>query len=445
MKRKLERAGILAAMVFAALVGAPAGAQMIGGSGPSVLSRGGNAPGMRGDEAADVTFYAGANGYAETGIYTPNSEGTAEAGNAYGVGLSWGAYGMHSWRRSVLGVDYRGDYRYYTVNGFLTGSNQAVGVEFQHTFNRHWQMSVRESGGTTNQPFGGFTSPSYVTSDYNGVPLTEIYNTRIYYTQTTAYAAYNWSARTIFTFGGGGFFNYRSAAGLVSGNGAYAVAGGQHRLTRDDAVGFMYQYQKFWYPRTFGGSDTNTVALSYNRNLGRYSTLFLSGGGSRVETLGSESYALSPEIQAILGISTGTRVFYRVDYIPYVNASITYRKKNWGYNAGFNEGVAPGNGVYLTSQQWAASGGASYTGIRKTSFGLNASYTHLVSLWQTAEPFSYVQAGGGMSYAFGRGLNFVCQVDWRNMTAGTAIYRQRGIVATAGISYSSSTIPLSLW
>ena len=103
-------AGKMAVIFLSASVLANA-QMMAGGAGPSVLSRGGNAAGMRGSEAADLTFYAGASGHYDSGIYTPATDGSLEATSSPGYGLSWGAYGLHSWgRRTTLGIDYRGDY-----------------------------------------------------------------------------------------------------------------------------------------------------------------------------------------------------------------------------------------------------------------------------------------------------------------------------------------------
>ena len=327
----------------------------------------------------------------------------------------------------------------------MNGSNQALGVELRHVFNRRWEIVGRETAGTTTRPFGGFTAPSYVTPDTGSVPTTEIYNSRVYYTQTSAYATYTRSSRSIFTVGGGGFFTYRTNEALVNTNSGYALGSWQYRVSRNNAVGTQYYYQKLSYPRAFGASDVNTIGATFQRVLGRYSNFYLLAGMSRAETLGSENYQLSPEISAILGVPTGVRILYRIDYIPTVNASLTYRKRFWGYNTGYNHGIGAGNGVYLTSVHDEGSIGASYSGFRRLAFGTNVSYRRMSSLWQTAEPFQYFTAGGGLSYAFGNGLNLVGQVDWRRMLAGTAINNQRGVVATLGISYSSRTIPLSLW
>lgn len=435
-----------------ALLAGQASAQIVGGPGPSTMSRGGNASGMRGSELVDFTFYGGVTGFYDTGILQPNvdSNGNPSGSDQAGYGLNFGAYGSHAWRRSSVGVDYRGDVRRSITNNNannvgLNGTDQALGVEFRRILTRKWEIVGREAAGTTNRPFGGFSAPSYISTDTISVPLTEVYNNRVYYTQTSAYASYSLSSRTLFSMGGGDFRMHRSSQGLVSANGTYAVGTMQRRLSRKMSVSGGYQFMRYTYPRAFGDSNIHSVNVGVERNLGRYSALQVSIGVYRLETLGSQTYTLNPEVAAILGRPTGVAVLYRVNYLTSVNATYAYRKRNWGYTGGYTRGASPGNGVYLTSQNEAFSVGASYSGLQKISFGANASYTRMVSVFQTAEPFHYSQVGGGFAYNLGHHMNFVAQADFRDMTAGLTVANRKGFSAVAGFSFSSSSLPLSLW
>ena len=435
--------GISAALLLT--LASPAASQFTGAGGPSVLSRGGNAPGMRGDESIALTFFAGVGGNYDNGIYVPQGETTAQ-GSEFGGGINWGVYGGHSWGRTNLGVDYRGDYRYYSANNSQNGTNNAIDLTFSHIFNRKWQVSVLETAGTTTQPFGAYFAPGYLGGQYASVPMTELYNSRIYYNQTSGYATYSWSARTLFTFGGSAFLTHRTVQGLVDTNGGNVQASWQRLLTKRSAVGATYMYTKYTYPPAFGTSDVHTLAGTYERNMGRFSSLYVSAGVSRIETWGTESYALSPEISAILGTPTGVRFFYDVTYIPTIQASLNYRKQYWSYSAGYMHGAVPGNGVYLTSQADTGSVGASYSPIRRMSFGVSASYSNTTNLWGSATGgYKYFQGGGGVTYVVARGLNMVTRVDWRKMTAGETINNQNSIFASVGFTYSSADRPLSLW
>jgi hypothetical protein len=423
-------------------------AQMVGGPGPSIMSRGGNAAGSRGSEMVDFTFYAGVNAAYESGIYLPviNGQGVAEVQDFYNVGVNVGVYGSHQWRRSSLGVDYRGDYLHYPGRTYMNGSNHALGLEYRKQLSRRWQIAGREAAGTTSRAVGGFASPAYVAVDYISVPTTEIFNNRIYYTQTTAYAAYQPSARTMYTMSGGFFQTRRQSSALINSNGVYASGEAQRRVSRNTSVGGFYNYMKFTYPRIFGSTDIHGVSALMERTLGKSSAFHLSAGVYRVELLGTETFTLRPEIAAILGRPTGVRVFHGVKYLSQLSAAITYRRRQLSYNAGYTRGASPGNGVYLTSQQDTASAGVSYSGLRRASVGVNASYIRLSSLLPTStSAYRSYGAGGGGSYNIGHGLNWTVQLDWRNLSAGQTILNRTGYVLTTGLSFASSPIPLSLW
>jgi hypothetical protein len=443
---RTTRFGKLSTLAFLLLATVPAQGQFYGGSGPSLLSRGGNAPGNRGSEPVSLTFFVGAAALYNYGVYIPQ-EGATPQPNDFGTDINWGVYGGHDWGRTSLGVDYRGDYRYYSVNNYQNGNNDAIDVNFSHIFNRRWQLYVLETAGTTTQPFGASFVPSYMNPQNASVPITEIYNSRVYYNQTFSYATYTWSPRTLVTFGGGGFLTHRTESGLVNNNGWVAQASWQRLMTRRTAIGLTYLYSKYTYPPAIGSSDINTVGATYQHDLGRNSTINVIAGASRIESFGTESYALSPEIAAILGTPTGVRFFYAVSYIPTVQASFVYRKRYWSFNTGYTHGATPGNGVYLTSISDSASFGASYSPMRRMSFGLSASYGRMKSLWgnTASNSYNYTQGGGGFSYILGRNLNLVARVDWRRQSAGISVNNQNSVYASVGISYSTTARPLSLW
>lgn len=441
----MSSATLRIALCIALTAGALPG--QIGGAGPSIMSRGGNASGARGSEAIDFNFFVGVNGIYDSGIVALDVDDTGEAVNSdVGGGQAmFGAFGGHSWRRSGVGLEYRGDYRKYSRGVNFDGSDHALSVQYVATPNRRWEFGAQQVAGTTSRPFGGFAAPSYISNNVVGVPLTEIYNARAWYFQTSGTAGYRWTPRLMTTFGGGAFQTKRSA-GLVGMSGTTASASTERRFSRDLSIGGGYQYSHFSFPRAFGASDAHSVVAQVRRNIGRYSSVEFSGGGTRLETLGSESFALDPVIAAILGRSTGQRVFHRVNWMPSVSGTALFRKRQLSYTLGATHGANPGNGVYLTSAATSASAGVSYTGRRRVSFGASTSYTRLNSMWQeVAQDFSYYQVGGGMSWAIRDNLNFMSQIDHRIVSAGSQIRSLNGTSVSIGLSYNSSNIPLSLW
>jgi hypothetical protein len=67
------------------------------------------------------------------------------------------------------------------------------------------------------------------------------------------------------------------------------------------------------------------------------------------------------------------------------------------------------------------------------------------SLYSTVEPFNNIGFGGGMSIAFGNGLNLTSNFDMRRLTAGEGVRGAWGKFVSVGLAYSSSTLPLSIW
>ena len=103
-----------------------------GYGGPSLLSRGGNRPGQRGRAPVDFNFYGAVRGTYDTGLLAAQVD---EAGNlmpvdSYGTQLEFGAYGAKAWKRTSVGLDYRGDYRKYNQARRFDGTNQSLSLDF---------------------------------------------------------------------------------------------------------------------------------------------------------------------------------------------------------------------------------------------------------------------------------------------------------------------------
>jgi hypothetical protein len=421
--------------------------QMIGGPGASAGSRGGNRPGERGTNASEFTFFGGI-----TGTYmnqflpvTVNEQGAVPQLKVFGGEVVGGIYGSHNWRRSSLGIDARSGYTKYSKNMAGSGGEHLLSLDYNTQLTARWQIVTRATGGMSTRAFGGFIAPAYATTDYISLPVAEVFSNRIYFVQSVAYAGYRKSARSTITFGGGGFGTRRASRALVNVNGYLASAQYSYRVSRNLSVGAMYDFMHFDFPRAFGASDMHGGSLFVQRSVGRNTYAQVRAGVYRVETLGSEVFTLNPEIAAILGRTQGTRVLYRIDYLPQLEAQLVYRRRNTSYRAGYRRGATPGNGLYLTSQTDSADAGASYTGIRRFSFSGIVSYNRMESLFSTLETFKTVAAGGGLSIALGRGFNFTGSADFRRVTAGQALRGANGAFASVGILYSSSEKPLSIW
>lgn len=417
-----------------------------GYGGPSLLSRGGNQPGHRGRGPVNFNYYAAIRGTYDTGLIAPTLD---EAGNLtpldiYGGQVEAGAYGAKSWSKSSLGLDYRGDYRKYNRGTNFDGSNQVLSLDFNFRPTRRTTLFFRETAGTTNRAFGGFAAPAFADEQNIGVPLNEVFDSRLYFSQTTGGVGYQPSARSVYTVAADAFFVKRTSLALIGMQG-YRVSGTYtYRLSRSDTIGLNYNFMRMEFPRIYGDSVVHTIAAQYQRRVSRNLNLSMNAGVLRAETRGTQQVQLSPEVAAILGRPTGVEAFRRIAVGPQLDLRAIYTKEHSSFTASVNSGISAGNGIYITSQQRGARAGYSYTGVRKLSLGLSAGYTRFSSLGLRLGNYTNVQGGGGMSYRLTEYLNLSAQYDRRKFDS-PAVRGRNGSSVTVGLSFSGSRLPLSIW
>lgn len=426
-----------------------------GYGGPSMLSRGGNRPGQRGRAPVNVNIYAAVRGSVETGllpIALPDADTALPNARAYGLQMEAGVYGGHAWRRTMAGVDYRGDYRRYftgTVSGVsslqrLNGTNQALSADIQSQVTSRITVFGAQTAGTTNRAFGGFAGPSLPNNGNFAVPTDELFDTRVYYSQTSGGMVYRRTARTAFLASGDVFFVKRPVRSLVGTQGGRAAGGWQYQPSRRTTLYGGYQYLNFRYPRAFGGMDAHGFGGRIVRNLTR--SLEVQGAAAlfRVEVFGTQRVTLSPEVAAILGRSSGVEAFNRRSWARQLELTGTYRLERSSFSAGVASAVTPGNGVYLASTRDSAHVGYSYSGIRRLSIGASASYSRMSSLGLDLSGSEFIRAGLGANYNLGGGLNASMQFDRRSFNS-PGLRGRDGYALLLGLTYSPARLPLPIW
>lgn len=434
-----------------------------GYSGPSLLSRGGNSPGSRGRSPADLTFYAVVRGTYETGLIGPAPPATPATPalapgelpanvdlprvSAAGVQAEVGIYGGHTWSKSTLGVDYRGDIRRATSvrASRFNGSSHALALQYNYQISNRVALGVSESAGTTNRAFGGFVAPAFAETDRPGIPLNEFFDSRIYFSQTTATLGYLKSARTIFTVSGGQFFVKRSNRNLLGLQGYRLNGSAEYRLDRYNSIGIHYNFTHFGYPRVAGRANLNSVALQYSRQVSRNLFASILGGITRSDTIGTQLVMLNPEIAFILGRTTGFEVFNRLRTRPRFEAQAIYTLERSSLRIHVAQGVSPGNGIYQTTQQRVANVGYSYSGVKDISMGLSLGYSTHTSLAQDIAGFRSFRAGAGMQYRLAEYIQLSTQFDYRSFRSPGQLTGREGYSVAIGLSYSPSHFPLAIW
>ncbi len=433
---------------LACCVASTALAQIGGGYlGPGVLSSGATGVGNRSGQQVDLRFYAGVNGVYDTSIQPVaiNANGTLTTINGlYGVEASVGAYGTHVWRTAQLGIDYNGVFREYDGNSAYDGIDQFLTLGYTWQESRRLVFKAQAMAGTLSDGLGLGGVPE-VASNSIITPTTLLFDNRSYYLQGGLDVTMVQSARTTYTFGGQGFEVWRQSAELVGVKGYNARGSVEHKLNKNTSVGFTYQRQHFDFPKVFGQADIDTGELFLGTNLGRRWQLTVRGGVFHSEVSGLEQVALSPVIAALLGQTAAIQAFYRADYYPSGNVSLTRRFKQANMNFFYGQSVVPGNGVYLTSKNDNGGASYSYTGIRKVNLSVSGGYGSLQSLGQGIAPYRTGFAGAGFTYSLPWSLHFVSRYDYRYQEIESLTYKHTGYRVTVGVSYSPGHVPLSLW
>jgi hypothetical protein len=286
----------------------------------------------------------------------------------------------------------------------------------------------------------GFTDPSV-----EGIPANELYDSRVTYTNSMLDLTYQKSARLSFNFGGSGYFVRRRSQALVGLNAAYARGDMNYRLSRTQTIGVDYGFSHFDYSGGFGSSDMHTVGLNYAVRLGRSWEFSLRGGGTRVESLGLVQVQIDPAVAAIIGVSSGTEVYYRINYVPSGGAQLFHSFHHSTASLSYTRGVTPGNGIYLTSQGESAAANYSYNSTRRWSAGLGSSYDSYNSLTRTMGKYESYGGNVGGGYRILGSVYMTARIDYRHYQIESQTYRHSRCSSSVGLAFSPGEIPLSLW
>ncbi len=416
-------------------------------SGPSILSP--TQFGNRGGQAVDLRFFANVTGIYNSGE-TPvivNSDGNiAQSGALWGTEVAVGVYGSKRWRHDMFGVDYTGSYAHYSQKSFYDGTNQALGLTYQHQFSRRLSLEIRETAGITSRATGLGAFGQLGTTDIIGLPANQLFDNRGSYTDTNVALIYQFSPRLFADVSGdGSAIRWRSAA-LVGINTETARGGISYRVSKRQTVRVGYNYLHFDYPHFFGSADIQQVNGSYSIGLDRKRVwqLGLTAGALALETKGLQIVSLSPAIAALLGQGSIIQAYYRKDTLPYGGVRLTGNFRRSVLSVGFSRDVSPGNGVYQASENTSATANFNYTGIRKWAISAGGGYNKLSSIGPQLQDSSYYNAGAGATYNFARSAHVISRLDYRRAAYGSSFQRDV-LIISLGVGYSPGDIPLNLW
>jgi len=416
--------------------------------GPGISSPGVGDIGRRGGEQVDLRYYFGVSGVVDT---TTVPFGSDSKGNLiripylYGMEAQAGVYGVHSWKRSQLALNYGGSYtKYFNFESYNT-TNHALTLGYTAQLSKRLNLDLRESAGSLTQGTGQVVNVA--SSDLNSsfTPETRLFDTRTYFLQSSASATYLQSARTSYTAGASAFLQNLKKLGL-SNLWGYSLNGSMmRRMSKSSTLGLTYAYSHFVFPEFSSSSTSHIFQGRYATGLGRSWTLSIDAGATLTQGEGLVSIPLNPVLAAIFGKSTITGISsYRTIY-PSGTVALKrqFRRASLGFN--YYRGVNSGNGAYTTGRLDNAYASISYTGVRKVNFGADGGYYHLKSVGQNLGEYSQYSAGGGITYTLGHAIHLTLRYDFRDQQIDLTNYRHSGSRATIGLNFSPGSLPLSLW
>ena len=390
-----------------------------------------------------------------TGIYDTglagviiNDQGQLAETDAGGVELAGGISGVHSWRHTLVGLDYRGAWRHYTRQTFYDGTDQSLLLGVTQELSRHTSLSLREAAGLYSRDYGVIGLPQSVPFDpgTSFIPNSDFFDNRTIYLSTQADLTVQKTARLSFDMGGDGFLARRRSTALYGVTGGGARGDVQYRISRRSTIGVGYQFTQFSFTRIFSGTDLHAFVGSYAVRLSRNFEFTAYAGVIRAETKFIQSIPLDPVVAALLGQSTGNVIVHRIDYEPTIDARLSRTFRTGVAFVGGGRTITPGNGLFLTSKVTNIAAGYTYTGLRRWSFNAQAGTSLATSIANVNGKYNNYngtltvsrQITGSFHSLVSFGVRQYDSPDFQN-------YHRLIYTARIGIGFSPGDIPLRLW
>jgi len=415
---------------------------------PPVLSRGAG-PGLlrQGAESVRMRVYANVENTYETGLSTLSltENGEIPEDSSYGIRAGIGAYGYHRWRRSLVGLDYRGNFSHYTQASYYDGSDHALSLGLSHQATKRTYFTLRQMAGTASRDIGTYSPYGFADPTYAQLPAQELFNNRVYYFNTMGDMTYQKSSRLSFNLGGSAAMVKRRSSALVGNTAEYARADMMYRVSRRQTIGLDYGFSHYSYTRGYGYAYLHMGALNYAARMGRSWTFSLRGGVAAIDTQGLIRVDIDPVIAVIIGRSYGVEIYDRQNMIPSGGVTLQRQFRKSSASISYTDGAVPGNGLYLASRNRAVAANYSYNGIRRWNFGASFDYSKYSSLSRELSNYQGYGGGVGATCELGRGLHLTMRVDTRDYEIQGSRLARNTMRATLGLAYTSGDGPLSLW
>lgn len=427
----------------------PVFAQFAPYDGPAVLARG-QAPAAMMSPQIELRPFVEVAGVYDTGLagVIVNDQGQLANTAGGGVELAGGISGVHSWKHTQIGLDYRGAWRHYSRSTYYDGTDQSLMLGITQQVTRHTVFSLRQSAGLFSRDFGfaGLAQTVPFDPSLSYIPTTDFFDNRTYYVSSQADFTFQKSTRLSFNLGGDGFLARRRSSSLAGVSGAGARADMEYRISRRTTVGAAYSYTHFSYPGLLSNTDLHSAVATYSVRLSRWTEFSGYAGFLRAETKFVRSVPLDPVIAAILGQTSTNILVHRIDYLPTINARLSRTFRDGVLYAGGGHSVTPGNGLFLTSRVTTVMAGYSYTGLRRWSFNSQASVNLAKSVGNVTGNYNTYAGSFSVSRQIAGAVHALVSFDVRQYDSPDfANYHKTVYRTRVGLGFSPGDIPLRLW
>ena len=426
-------------------------------AGPAILSRG-EAPAAMTAPTVDFNFSMALTGTYTTGLVgvsAPNAQGVLANSTSYGIGVSLGVNGAHSWKHTHIGLNYSGGFTDYLSAGYFSGISQGLSLGLSHQFSRHISFTLRESAGLFTQfPPATVSLNSAVPFDpsQSYIPTTDFYDNRTIYTTTQANLTIQASSRLSFSLGGAYFANFQRSSALYGAMGESATGDVQYRLSRRTTLGANYSYTHYSYTNSEGGADIHSAALNASVRVSRWTEFSMFAGASRVASSFEQTVPIDPAILAILcppsevtacPLTAGTVINNNTFWGPNVGIRYSRSFQRGAFYASAGESITPGNGLFLTSRAQTAGAGYGYSGLRKWGLSIGVNYMKALSLGNVQGGYGQISGSYSMSRQIVGQLSFVSSFSATQYQSNSFnLYNRLIYSASVGLGFSTKSIPV---
>jgi hypothetical protein len=417
--------------------------------GPAVLSRSYTLSRPVTPQEVKWKPFVGASAVYDSGLTgsVVNSDGTIPDTGSAGAVIDWGLTGRHYRKRDQIGIDYRGEVNRYKSGSPYNGSNQFLNVDYARGLSRHLSLDLTAMGSSYLQSYtleNPVLGPETPITGVGGGPTLQFLDNGVRQFSTLANVTWQKTARLSFSYGGGFFAIDRTS--LLGNTGYQAQTDVNYRYTRKLTVGLYYSFVDYTFSNHIQTSKSHTSGAVLSYALNRTTQLRLKGGGTRSESEGSTTLALSPLLTLLLGRPTLTLESYRLSWLTDASAELVKGfRHNRTLQIAYVRGIAPGNGALLTSYQQALSGGFTVLLFRRYTVSTGVGRTTLTAVSQTIGKYQTDYVFLGASRPVGRGFTGTFRFDYRRFSVTDEPLLHSQYRVALGLSWSPGEGPLRLW